>query len=239
MTILCIIGASGSGKTTLAEAMATQAPQYNASKHDPYNYAIPTICSYTTRPMRHGEKDGREHMFVNDRAAHLLSTMRTLAYTRFGGYHYFALWEQLHLGVLGYDLMSYVIDEDGYLGLQNEVVEYQETMKAKGLPVHDILLLPIFVERDAEAIARTIDHARVARDEGREYLNLVRPQIVINNDAPSADALTEWSLDFVRALRLYLAYHRTTSHSRPVHLNTKMGIAEMIAHLNDAIVQYN
>ena len=49
--IIAIVGPSGSGKTTLAEYFQRQ-------------FCIPTIVSYTTRPMRAGEANGREHWFV-------------------------------------------------------------------------------------------------------------------------------------------------------------------------------
>ena len=49
-TIVAIVGASGSGKTQLT---------LYAKK-----LGYPVICSYTTRPMREGETNGVEHIFV-------------------------------------------------------------------------------------------------------------------------------------------------------------------------------
>lgn len=51
--IICLIGPSGAGKTTIAEGMAS-------------TRLMSHIASYTTRPMRNGEENGREHRFVAD-----------------------------------------------------------------------------------------------------------------------------------------------------------------------------
>ncbi len=48
--IITIVGPSGSGKTTMANIMSEN--------------GIPTIVSYTTRPMREEETNGKEHWFV-------------------------------------------------------------------------------------------------------------------------------------------------------------------------------
>ena len=72
-TILAIVGPSGSGKTTLAEHLK-----------DKLN--IPVIVSYTTRPIRDGEIDGKDHHFVSEQD--MPPHEKMLAYTKFGGYHY-------------------------------------------------------------------------------------------------------------------------------------------------------
>lgn len=51
MTIVAIIGPSGAGKDTVADIIADM-------------MGFEKLISYTTRPMREGEKQGREHHFV-------------------------------------------------------------------------------------------------------------------------------------------------------------------------------
>lgn len=221
MTIICLIGPSGSGKTTLAEAIAAA--------------GLPTIHSYTTRPMRPGEQDGREHIFIRESEAHhLLTTRRPMAYTNFGGYRYFALWEQ----IINRPAITYVIDEAGYHSLLTQSIELQDELKnAYGICIDHIELLPIRIERSEEALAATIDPARLRRDAGREAFDGTIPyRIVIHNDAPDAQALTTWAHDqLTTALITWLCHAPVIRGHNPTHLTTHMGIAEIIAALNGAI----
>ena len=59
--IIALVGPSGSGKTTLSLYLQEM-------------LNIPAICSYTTRPMRRGEQNGREHWFVEDCAPDISKT---------------------------------------------------------------------------------------------------------------------------------------------------------------------
>lgn len=96
--VICIVGASGSGKTT-------------ASLIFQKDFGWNTVVSYTTRPIREGETDGLEHWFVS--ADKVPSQEKMCAYTRFGGYEYWATWGQL-LSLLP---TVYVIDEKGVVDL--------------------------------------------------------------------------------------------------------------------------
>lgn len=225
MTILCLIGPSGSGKTTLAEALVPT--------------GIDTIRSYTTRPMRPGEQNGREHIFIDEQDAHrLLTTRRPMAYTLFGGYRYFALWEQLGLITGNSRSVSYVIDEAGYHALFVKGLSLQNELKRDyHIELPTIKLLNIRIERSEEALAATIDPDRLRRDEGREaYEGTIPYRIIIHNDAPTAADLTAWAQSqLAPALTTWIAYAPVTRGHNPTHLYTKMGIAEIIAHLNGAI----
>lgn len=237
MTIICLIGPSGSGKTTLAEALVPT--------------GIDTIRSYTTRPMRPGEQDGREHIFISEAEAHhLLTTRRPMAYTLFGGYRYFALWSQLNfitslpssarveLAEQPHNLITYVIDEAGYHDLLAKSIELQDELKnAYGIHIDHITLLPIRIERSEEALAATIDPDRLRRDAGREaYEGTIPYRIIIHNDAPTAADLTAWAQSqLAPALTTWIAYAPVTRGHNPTHLTTHMGIAEIIAALNGAI----
>lgn len=97
-TIIALVGDSGSGKTSLSLYLQE-------------NVGIPAICSYTTRPMREGELNGREHIFVNEFTE---TSEGKLAYTFFGGHHY---WTE-HDQVANLDKCTYVIDEWGLYGLK-------------------------------------------------------------------------------------------------------------------------
>lgn len=99
--IICIVGASGSGKTTASMILQEQ-------------FGWNAIVSYTTRPMRKGEKNGRDHWFVKENQKP--SQNRMCAYTKFGGYEYWTEWNQF----LTLFPSVYVIDEKGLVNLQSK-----------------------------------------------------------------------------------------------------------------------
>ena len=87
--IITIVGPSGSGKTTMANIMSEN--------------GIPTIVSYTTRPMREEETNGKEHWFVTPEDKPQMSEM--IAYTQFGEHEYWATLQQAKQKIC-----TYVID---------------------------------------------------------------------------------------------------------------------------------
>lgn len=96
--IMCIVGGSGSGKTL-------------ASLHLRYKLGANVICSYTTRPPRDDEEEGRDHHFVDI----VPPSDFLLAFTVFGNYKYYALKSQ----VIG-PVTVYVIDEKGLIDLREK-----------------------------------------------------------------------------------------------------------------------
>lgn len=96
--IIAIVGDSGSGKTY-------------ASLYLQEHFGWNAIVSYTTRPKRKYEKNGREHWFVSDKDMPSKSNM--CAYTQFGGFYYWTEWNQFQT------LFNsvYVIDEKGLIDL--------------------------------------------------------------------------------------------------------------------------
>jgi guanylate kinase len=78
--LICVIGKSGSGKNFLCD-----------------KWGLKSIPSNTTRPMRPGEENGREHVFVpeDDIPVEGYFACHSAAYTFFNGYHYWTIFEQL------------------------------------------------------------------------------------------------------------------------------------------------
>ena len=222
MTIIALIGPSGAGKTTIAEEMS--------------HFGIPQICSYTTRPMRKGERQGREHLFVSRReAAHHLMVAQPLAYTLFGGNHYFALFDQLKA-----ETMTYIVDEQGLMDLRYNIGEYHDRMSSLyGLEHERIRLLPVYVDRDIEMIARSVDADRIERDEDRIDLDPALIRLRIENDARSKDELLAWSKDFAQAIVALLSVRDVSSEAsieqRTVYTSQR-GVAHIIAAMNGAVI---
>lgn len=98
MRLITLTGPSGAGKDTVARMMSEMT-----------DWTV--LCSYTTRPMREGEEDGREHYFV-ERVN--VSPTEMLAYTVYGGYEYWTRLDQVK------DTAIYVIDEVGLVDLKEK-----------------------------------------------------------------------------------------------------------------------
>lgn len=133
--IIAVIGKSGSGKTAATEF---------ASKA----LGVSVVRSYTTRPMREGEQQGVEHIFVPEGCV-LPRREDMVAYTFFGGYHYWALTSQVERD----SYCLYVIDEDGIRDLSARFGDRY-------------VLIPVLIESRCQYA----DEARKSRDEGRKPL---------------------------------------------------------------------
>jgi len=134
--ILCIIGESGAGKTLV-------------SLHLKYKLDANVICSFTTRPPRETEVEGRDHHFVDI----VPDKNDLLAYCVFGGYKYYALKTQVYGPVT-----VYVIDENGYLDLK-------ERFKDE----YDLHAIYVSRKKSLKMIAGVPEH-RMARDKKRAEL---------------------------------------------------------------------
>lgn len=99
--IICIVGPSGSGKTTASMILQKL-----------FGWCV--VVSYTTRPMRFEEINGKDHYFV--KAKQKPPQHQMCAYTKFGGYEYWTCWEQFQILFPS----IYVIDEKGLIGLQSK-----------------------------------------------------------------------------------------------------------------------
>nr|DAJ79595.1 MAG TPA: Guanylate kinase [Bacteriophage sp.] len=146
--IIAIIGQAGAGKDTVARLLS-------------FSLGIPLICSYTTRPMCEGEKNGREHIFVKECN---IPREKMLAYTEYGGYEYWTELSQIE------DTAIYVIDEKGIMDI------------CERFP--DIELVNIYVAAKPETLkARGISPERMQRDEYRVTMDINSFDYVITNNS--------------------------------------------------------
>lgn len=147
--IICIVGASGSGKTTASMILQKQ-------------FGWIAIVSYTTRPMRKGEINGKDHWFVKKNQVPPKSRM--CAYTQFGGYEYWTEWNQFQTLFPS----IYVIDEKGLVDLQS-----------KQSSSFHFRLITIKIKRDN---LQGIDEKRKARDNERIHIpDKVYDYVIDNN----------------------------------------------------------
>lgn len=146
--ILCIVGESGAGKTL-------------ASLHLQNKLGANVICSFTTRPPRETEVEGREHHFINI----VPDPNELLAYANFCGWEYYALKTQ----VWG-DCTVYVIDEQGLKNLKEEHGD-------------EYRIFSVYITRTWSNRKRVgVKPKRMERDSGREQLPLEEYDWVIDNN---------------------------------------------------------
>lgn len=165
LKIIAIMGPSGAGKDTVANILSIA-------------LNIPLLCSFTTRPMRDGEVNGREHFFVKE-----CKTPKEdmLAYTEYGGYEYWTELAQIK------DTAIYVIDERGLLSI------------CEHFP--DIELVSIYVAAKPETLkARGIAPERTNRDEYRVSLDINSFDYIISNNSSLYRLLTT-TLNLVRCIK--------------------------------------
>ena len=166
--IICVVGPSGCGKTTLCEVARIE-------------LNIPVLVSYTTRPMRDGEKNGREHWFVGVDKKPLEKDM--LAYAKFGDYEYWA-----EVGQVPDDGGSilYVIDEDGL-----------RLLKEKWGDRFDIET--ILIKRNEDLLINDVGEERVLRDRNRKKIDDEEYDAIILNDSSLVKFLKE-GIEVIRIL---------------------------------------
>ena len=111
--LFCILGRTATGKSTLSHIVAQK-------------LGLKVLVSYATRPMRKGETEYTDHIFISNVE---VDNYRDdiIAYTKIGEYEYFATKQQL----LESDI--YVIDPAGL---------YELILKSKDM---DIDVIPIYI----------------------------------------------------------------------------------------------
>ena len=146
--ILCIVGESGTGKTL-------------ASLHLKYQCGANVVCSYTTRPPRDTEVEGRDHHFIDI----VPPEEELLAFANFGQYKYYAMKSQ----VFG-PCTVYVIDEQGIRDLKERHADEYE-------------IYSVYLVRDKKLRKdRGVDKKRMRRDEDRKTFDLSFYNYVIKNN---------------------------------------------------------
>lgn len=149
MKIIAIVGPSGAGKDTVAVMLSSL-----------LGYEI--LCSYTTRPIREGEVDDREHHFVKE-CPYLPEDKNILAYTRYGDYEYWTEVSQVEGAVI------YVIDEKGLMNLMEKFPKAE--------------IIAIYVSAKTETIRkRGISYERTDRDHYRVQFDINDFDFVIPNN---------------------------------------------------------
>lgn len=101
-TVILVIGRSGAGKDTIVRELQKK-------------FDIPSVASYTDRPMRPTETNGVEHTFLTkDEFDNVMKKENVVAYTKIGetGYRYCATTELLEKTPS--DKLFYIIDPTGY-----------------------------------------------------------------------------------------------------------------------------
>lgn len=153
------MGESCAGKDTLVKKLEKE------------NICIPVI-SYTTRPIRECEQEGREHFFITTEEAHeKIRTEKIIAYTKIEspinpgtGYIYFATEEK------NKKANTYVIDPNGVKSLE---VENKNNLH----PVKIYIYVPRWI-RMRRAVKRndSIDTFELRSENEREQFNDLRGQ---------------------------------------------------------------
>lgn len=150
MTLITVIGPSGAGKDTVADILVDMT-------------GFEKLCSFTTRPMREGEKQGREHLFVKQCTT---PPEKRLTYTVYGGYEYWTTVEQLNSHAV------YVIDEEGLRSLRQRFPE--------------IDIVTVFVTaKESVRLERGVSPQRIERDSSHLHTIDIRSYdyVVINNES--------------------------------------------------------
>lgn len=146
--ILCIVGESGTGKTL-------------ASLHLKYKCGANVICSFTTRPPRETEVEGRDHHFIDI----LPPKEELLAYAEFGVHKYYATKAQVYG-----PCTVYVIDEQGIRDLMERHKDEYE-------------IYSVYIIRDKGLRRdRGISERRMERDKKRKLFDLGFYNYVIENN---------------------------------------------------------
>lgn len=151
MVIVTLTGNAGVGKDTAAE--------YVCSKRG-WN----RIVSYTTRSMREGEVNGREHLFVNEMC---VEESQLFAYTVYGGYQYWTTWDDFSKESVN----LYVVDEKGLEDIEKLLSSHPE-----------VSLYKVYIKASEDAIKeRGCSPMRIARDKERKLNDESYYDEVINN----------------------------------------------------------
>ena len=145
--MVCVLGRTCSGKDSLITKAIESANLELNSLISTEKISYELIVSFTTRPKRESEIDGREHLFITeDDYYNFYSNKKILAYTEINGYRYFTLEEQIdHISKKG-NIPVYIIDPKGLWNLNGN---------RKDLDLYNIYINASREERLSRWIKRT------------------------------------------------------------------------------------
>lgn len=105
--VICILGRSCSGKDLLSQVLRAQ-------------FNIEPIVSYTTKPKRQDQIEGKDHIFISGQEyLEKFANTYKIAYTNINGYSYFTMPEQFYTLKPG-EIRSYILDPFGYQNFRAE-----------------------------------------------------------------------------------------------------------------------
>lgn len=149
--LYCIMGKSSSGKDSVYRQIMEQG-----------QFALKPIVPYTTRPLREGEKDGREYHFCDEEMVQQLEEKGMIVELRaydtvYGIWKYFTVDDgQIDLDHYSY---LYIVTLEGYVKIQKYFGKDQ--------------VVPIYIEvEDGERLLRAI--ARERQQEKPHYEEMCR-----------------------------------------------------------------
>jgi guanylate kinase len=152
MAIIALVGKTASGKDTIARYITE-------------TYHIPQVVSYTTRPIRPSEQDGREHYFISEeKMAELVADDKNLfAYVKFPetGYEYCA---SLDKDEQAQDWV-YIIDPVGIQYMKEKHPEMDVVAIYVDLPEEEILKRAAGRGDSPEAVRARLDSEREMMDD--------------------------------------------------------------------------
>ena len=116
--MVCVLGRTCAGKDSLVTQAIVNANLQLANPRALNKPKYEFIVSYTTRPKRSSEVDGREHFFITeDQYFDEYGDKKILAYTTINGYRYFSLLSQVEDINKRGNIPVYIIDPDGLSSL--------------------------------------------------------------------------------------------------------------------------
>jgi guanylate kinase len=160
--LFVISGPSGSGKTTLLK---------NLLKDKDTRHKLIRSVSFTTRPKRLGEKEGKDYFFITERAFRKkLKTKKILEWTRFLNYYYGTLKEHFNKLIKKDQHLLLCLDEKGAFKIKQRFCRNTVT----------IFILPPKIE---SLKTRMVSPERkVAKEDLLKRLALARKQIRLCKD---------------------------------------------------------
>lgn len=173
--VIALVGEAGVGKDYAAAWLAQ-------------SYGYERVVSYTTRPMREGERQGVEHRFVTE----FPYMDDIVCQTFYGGHRYWVSAEQLD-----YPVCVYVVDETG-------LTELMDRNRDASTGKERWKIIPVLIERSVHLRRESgVSEDRIARDAARIKLPKDTYAFIFSNNGTREE--------FLR--KLYIVHRAAEVHS--------------------------